>query len=182
MDPISLAISAVGLGVSLFGSHKQSQIAGQEAQVSNQMIGVEQQQNDLRQQVMNLSARRSQMEVLRNAQRARAMAVQAGANQGASYGSGLAGGLASVTDQAAYGLQGIGLQQQAGNQMFGYDRTISGYKQQLATLKGQEASAQGVSSLGGAIMKAGPMIGPLAQQAWSGGSNLFDFFSKSTSA
>lgn len=156
---IGAAVGAIGLGVSLFGSMGQADVAKKEAGVSAQIAGEEEQQNNVRQQAMMISAQRSQLQIVRNAQRARAMSIQTSTTQGASYGSGAAGGQAETTNEGYYGLQGVNNQVDFGKQMFGIDAQISQNKIQLAQLGGQSATDQGIASIGGAIMKAGPTIG-----------------------
>jgi hypothetical protein len=163
---IGAALGFAGLATSLFGGAQQVSNAKQEAQISSNIIGSEQQENTVRQQAMTMSAQRSQIENLRTSQRARAMAVQAGATQtGSLTGSGVQGGMAETTAEGAWGSTGINQQLAFGNQMYGIDTSISAQKQQLALLKGSDATAQGLTSLGGSIMKAGPLIGSLFGKA-----------------
>src|SRR5882672_6919476 len=56
---------------------------------------------------MKLNARRAQMEVLRNNQRARSMALSSATNQGAAFGSGLQGGLGQIQGMSNTNLLGI---------------------------------------------------------------------------
>lgn len=177
MDPISLTLGVVGLGASLFGgigqanaAHQEAQLEQQKAAVSANTAGLEMQQDTVRQQAMELSARRSQLENLRNTQRARAMAVQAGVSQGAQYGSGVAGGVASTESQGVYGAVGINQSLQSGEQMFGLNKQIDFNKIAMAQLGGAEAAVSGnattsagISSLGGALLKTAPTIGNMTK-------------------
>ena len=84
MDPFTLlqtGIGVAGLAMSIFGGSSMSSTAKESAQVSQQMFATEEDENNVRRQAMEMSARRSQIETLRTAQRARAMAVQAGSTQ-----------------------------------------------------------------------------------------------------
>ena len=177
MDPISDILGVVGLGMSLFGSSKQSDIAEKESAVSRNIAAEEQQQNDLRRQSMEMSSRRSQMENLRNAQRARAQGIAAGTNQGAQFGSGMAGALAQNKAQETWNSQGLGQSLALGRQNFDITAQISQNKMQMASLQGDMASAQAWSSLGGSVMKAAPMLGSFGQSAMSFGSNMNSLFS-----
>lgn len=160
MDPISIGLGVVGLGTSLFGMFGSVNNAHAEAQVSQDEIGLEQQQNDVRQQAMEASGRRNQLQVLRTSQRARSMAVQAGSTQtGSLSGSGVQGGEAETTNEGYYGLKGINDQLTFGRQLFGLDAKISTDKQQMAALKGNDATDQGITSVGNALMKIGPTVG-----------------------
>lgn len=168
MEPISLAIGAVGLGMQIFGGLSSASNARQQASVSSDIAGQEYGINNAKQAAMDLQGRRTQLENVRNIQRARAQGTEAAVSQGAQFGSGLQGGLAQVTDQGLFNMQGVNDALQTGHQIAGYNNTISSDKMQLATLGGQAATDQGISSLGGALMKSGPVIGQLGQNAYSG--------------
>lgn len=163
MDPITLGISAVGLGLSLWGQSKASEDAAQVAQLERQKFGVEQQVNAQRQQQMELSARRQQLEIFRNTQRARAMGLNAAVNQGAQYGSGLAGGQASTTSQGLFNSQGVNQNLQIGRNIFGLNDKISSLNMQESTVKGKQAEDQGWASLGGSILSNAGTIGNLGK-------------------
>lgn len=155
------AVSAIGLGMSIFGGMQQSAIAKQQAQVSGDIARQEQGINNQKQEAMELNGRRQQLEIIRNQQRARALAQNSAVNQGAQFGSGLQGGLAQINDQSAFNLLGVNDALQTGRSIAGFNQNISNDKIQLASLGGDAASAAGFSSLGGAIMKSGPIVGQL---------------------
>jgi hypothetical protein len=165
MDPISLAIAGVGLGLSIFGGMSQSKVAGEEASVSENEAQQEQGINNVKQQQMELQGRRQSMENIRNTQQARAMAVAGATSGGAQFGSGLAGGLAQVTDQGLFNQVGVNSALQSGRQIAGFNQNITNDKMQMAALGGTMATDQGITSLGGAFMKAGPMVGPAISSA-----------------
>lgn len=159
---LGAAVSAVGLGMSLFGGSEQSAIARQQAQVSGDIATQEQGINTQKQQAMEISGRRQQLETMRNTQRARALAENNAVSQGAQLGSGLQGGLAQVTDEGNFNAAGIDSALMTGRAIAGYNNNISNDKLRLASLGGDAASAAGLTSLGGSILKAGPFIGNLA--------------------
>lgn len=168
MDPISLGLSAVGLGMQIFGGLGQASVAKQSAQVSANIATQEQAVNQQKQEQMNTQARRMQLENVRNAQRGRAQATASAVSQGSSAGMGmqssaLSGGLADVTNQSTFNAQGVNNSLQFGNTIAGYNNNISADKIQLANLGGQAATDQGISSLGGALMKSGPTVGGFAK-------------------
>lgn len=171
MDPISLALGAVGLGMQIFGGAKQSQDAAKAAQISKDEAMQEQGINNVKQQQMDVEARRMQIENVRNSQRARAMATNAAVQQGASLGSGLQGGLSQISANQAF--NGVGTNQAVsfGKQIFGYNNAISADKMQMADVSADSAKWAGVSSLGGAMMKAGPTVGAFGKGF--GGFSLF---------
>src|SRR5882762_9653538 len=154
MDPLTLGIGAVGLGLKLFGTMSASDDSAKIADLERKKFGVEQQVNDQRQIAMNLSARRQQLEVYRNTQRARAQGLNAAVQQGAQFGSGLAGGQAATSSQGLFNQMGITQNQAIGNNIFGLDNQISGFNMQESTLKGKQATDQGWASLGGSILSS----------------------------
>lgn len=162
---VGAAISAIGFGASLFGGMEQSNIAKQQAQVSGDIAKQEQGINDAKQQAMEINGRRQQLEIVRNTQRARALAENNATNQGAQFGSGLQGGLGQIADQGLFNLQGVNDALQTGRQINTFNTAISGDKIKLASLGGDAASAAGLTSLGGSLMKAGPMLGSLSTLA-----------------
>src|ERR1041384_4701100 len=143
MDPISLGVQAagmaIGLGLQIFGGAKQAQIASQEAGVKQQIAGYEIQADQQRRRQMELDAQRKQMEVLRNAQRARALGLQAATSQGASLGSGLQGGYGQISGAANTNLLGIGQNLQIGENLFDINANVDQSKIQLAGLESQAA-------------------------------------------
>jgi len=159
---LGAAVSAVGLGMSLFGGTQQSKIAQQQAAVSGDIAKQELGINAEKQKAMEISGRRQQLEVMRNTQRATALATNNAVTQGAQFGTGLQGGLAQVTDEGNFNMNGINSALMTGRAIAGYNNTISQDKIQLASLGGDAASAAGLSSLGGSILKAGPFIGNLS--------------------
>lgn len=169
MDPISLAIGAVGLGMQIFGGMGQSQNAAQAASISQDEARQEQSINNVKQQQMEVEGRRANIETARNTQRARAMGINSAVQQGANLGSGLQGGLASATDQGAFHMQGVNDALSFGRQINVFNQNISNDKQQMASVQSSSATNQGISSLGGAVLKAGPIIGQISQ-GFGGGS------------
>jgi len=173
MDPVSLGIGIVGLGLQLFGTKKAVDSSRDIANVNRGIASDEQQINAQKQQAMELSARRMQLENLRNNQRLRAQATNAATNQGAQFGSGLQGGLAQIQDQSLFNQQGVNQNLEIGENIFGINADVSQKKMQLANLQGQQATASALTSLGGALVKEGPIIGGLAKDFGSWASKGF---------
>lgn len=160
MDPITIGLSVAGLAMSAFGGMSSANASSQMAGLSQQKFGVEQQEDNLRQQSMEVSSRRNQMEILRNTQRQRSMALASGQSQtGSTTSSGVMGGQAEVTSEGGLGLVGNSQALQAGNQMFGYTGQINTISSQMSGVQSQMATDQGIASMGGSLMKAGPVIG-----------------------
>lgn len=160
---LGAGVQLAGLATSVFGGMAAASKAKDAYNVQSQISGLENQGNDVREQAMHLSARRQQMEILRTSQRARAQAVQAATSQGASFGSGLQGGLAQVSGQSSFNLAGVNQNLELGADMFGINRQISSKKLELSKIQGDMATDQGISALGGSIMKSGDPLSRLLQ-------------------
>lgn len=168
MDPLTLGISAVGLGLQLFGGASAASKAHEAYGIQQNITGLEGQANEQRRTAMELSARRQSMEIFRNQQRARALGINNATNQGASYGnsSGLPGGLAQVADQSMFNLQGVNQNLEIGRNMFGIDSQISQQKLALSGVQGQMATDQGIAQLGGSIAGSAKTLGSIGQYGY----------------
>lgn len=161
MDPISLSLQAIGFGLQLFGGMSQANTSKQIAQVSQDKAQHEMQINTLKQQQVRLEASRTQMQDVRNLQRARAMSLSSATTQGAQFGSGLQGGQADVTNQGLFNIQGVNQALQTSEGIYGHNQSITQDNSKIAGLQGEAATAQGISSIGGALMKSAPGIGSI---------------------
>src|SRR6266576_3109238 len=137
MDPVSFGLSVVGFGLQAFGAFGAASKAREAAQINMGIAADEQQINAQKQQAMQLSARRMQLENLRNNQRLRAQATNAATNQGAQFGSGLPGGLSQIQGQSAFNMQGVNQNLEIGQNIFGITSDISQKKMQLANVQGE---------------------------------------------
>lgn len=174
MDPFTLGAGIVGLGLQLFGGIGASNDAHRASEINQGIAQDEQGINEQKRTQMEMTARRQQLEVMRNAQRARAQGTAAAVNQGANLGSGLQGGLAQITDQAAFNSQGISNNLAIGENIFNYNNDISGKKQQLSSVQADQATDQSIMSLGGALVSNSKTIGNIGKFA---GGGVSDFFS-----
>jgi len=181
MDPISIGIMAVGLGMQIFGGVSQAQNAKQTAAVNQDIAKQEAAINDVKARQMEMEARRTQIENMRNGQRARAQAIQTATTQGAQFGTGLQGGLAQVQDKMAWNMLGVDQALANGRDINSLNKNISSDKMQLAALGGENATAAGYSSLGGALIKAGPIVGQVSQ-GFGGSANIGTFDSNNWGA
>jgi hypothetical protein len=152
---------ALGAATSAVGSYESYEGAKQEATASQAITGLQQQQNQVRQQQMDLTAQRSQMETLRNNQRARSMALNSATSQGAQFGSGLSGGYGQISGQTGTNLLNTSQNEALGTQMFGLDAQISQQKIAQSKAGTQVALGQGISALGGGISGSASSIGNL---------------------
>lgn len=180
MDPFT-AISAisggVGLGMKIFGMDSASKAASAAYGIESNITGLQQQVNNQKQQQMELSARRGQLENFRNAQRLRAQGTNAAVNQGAQFGSGLQGSLAQNTSQSLFNSQGINQNLEIGRNIFGLNNQISSQNLALSKVKSDMSTDQGWANLGGSLMQSSGSIGNVAGAAWGGISQASALFS-----
>lgn len=159
---LSAGIGLAGLGISAYGAIKGAQDAEEAAQSGIQIANLERQQNAQRQLAMQITGRQQQLQQIRTNQLAQAQATAAATNQGAQFGSGLAGGKAGIQDQSAANLTGINQQLDIGNQIFGLDAQISDQKMAQYKAQSDAATDSGIGALGGMLLKAAPTIASLA--------------------
>lgn len=167
---VGAAVQGVGLALSIFGGASAASHAKEAYGIQANITGLENQVEDQRHTAMQLAGRRQQMDILRNNQRARALSTQAAVTQGASLGSGYAGGQAQVQDQSLFNLAGVNQNMSIAENIFGFNKQISQQKLALSKVQSESATDQGISSLGGSLMKAGDPLSRLLQ-GYGGGVN-----------
>lgn len=178
MDPISLGLAVIGASTSLFGGIMGMGDAKKARQIEEQIAVQERRANEVRREAMNLSARRQQIENIRNTQRMAAISTSTATNQGAQFSSGAAGGQAQVLNTGYWNSLGITQNWLSGEKMFGINDQISSLKSQLSGVQGDMYTDQAISGLGKSIMGMSGTIGNLAG-GFGGGqstSNNFDVF------
>lgn len=163
MDPLTIGLQVVGLGLQIFGAKGGSDNAAKSAQISKSIAGNEENINEQKRTQMEMSARRMQLETMRNAQRQRAQATAAAVNQGANQGSGIQGGLAQIQDQGMFNLFGINRNLQIGENIFDQNKDISNKKMQLADVQADQAADASLMSLGGSVVSSAGTIGNIAK-------------------
>lgn len=161
LGSISAVAAVVGAGLQIYGSIKAAGAQKVEAGISSDIAANEEAINEQREQQMVLNARRSQLEVYRNTQRARAQGLAAATNQGAQYGSGISGGQAQASAQGAFNSLGISQNTQIGQNIFGLTNNIDTLQGQLAVMTGKAATYSGVAALGGDVSRASGQVGQL---------------------
>ena len=153
-DPISALSGGVGLigaGIGAYGAFKMSQDAAAKAGVEQDITRTQMSENLVKQNFSAVLARRNSLQILRNAQRAGALARSAAVSQGANFGSGYAGGQSQESAEAGYGLQGIQQRMGESNTLFGMQNTISMDQFKLAGIESSMATDQGIMGLGQGI-------------------------------
>lgn len=176
MDPFTLGASVIGVGMQIFGAFGASDAAEEAAKINKSIAADEQKINEQKKIQMQMEARRSQLQQYRNMQRLRSQATAAAVNQGASYGSGLQGGLAEVTNQGTFNLTGITGGLEISQNIFDINNDISAKKMQLADVQSDMAESQAWGSLGGALVKNAGTIGQLGQTGFGGLKNAVSLF------
>ena len=153
MAAISTAlIATAGVGLSAYGASQTMAGARASAAATQRQIQEELRAEALRKQAMELDARRKQMEMLRNRQRARAMALTSATAQGAAQGSGLQGGYGQISGQSNVNLLGVDQQIGIGNAMFGINQNISQARMGIAAGQAQMQQGGALTGLGGTII------------------------------
>lgn len=150
------ATAATGLGAAVGAAGTIAGLAGTALQYSGQKkaASAAAEAERLRQAQANVDAIRQRRQVVRQAIVARGDAISNAAGQGAGLGSGVAGGLAQIGGQEGQNLTAIDNAQSIGNKTFAANAAQS-QGQSLA------ATGQGLSSLGGALVKNQDAIGRL---------------------
>lgn len=137
-----LALQAAGVGVQMDAADKQAK-ASQRAE-------------QLRERQMNLESARQRRQALRNAIRARSVALSASTAAGGTGSSGQAGGLGQITNQGADNVRAVNQAEEVGSGIFRAN-------QDIAAAGGQAAFGQGLSSLGGSLISNSGTIGSIGQ-------------------
>lgn len=168
------AIGLVGLGTSIFSGLMGSSAASQASDIQKQMAQTEMQVNGQKRQQMVLQSRRQQLENIRNVQRARAQGLNTATNQGAQFGSGLAGGQAQASDQGNVNALGFSQNLEIGQNIFNLDDKLDQQKMQLADVQSSANTYAAVGSVGSSISKSSSIFGNLFQGMGgsSGGGNF----------
>lgn len=150
---LSGAVGALGTLAGVGGTIAQMQGASEAAKGAERAEA-------LRKAQMDLEATRSRRQIIRQAALARSTALSNTTSQGAAQGSGLQGGLGQIQNEAGGAAVASNQNQILGTEMFSANRQIS---------RGQTTSSigQGVSSLGGALVKNQQEIGRLGAYLFS---------------
>lgn len=152
MAAITAAIALAGVAIAgagmIGGAETASQQAGVNKQIAQQQAAIQKQQA----MAMELDARRKQLEVFRNAQRARSISLSNATNQGAQFGSGLQGGYGQIGGDANTSLLGINQGLQTGRAISAINQNISGLNGQLSQLSGDASLYSGLTSFGSSLV------------------------------
>lgn len=161
--PTGLLIGAaiVGVGLQAYGTNKSIHAAKDANAAQQQMIAAQMEQERIRRQAMELDARRKQVEILRQTQRARALSYATATAQGANTSSGVGGAIGQISGQGNWNALGVSQNLGLGEQMFGTNMALSQAKMGYANAQSEGATGAGLSSLGGSIVQSASAIGNL---------------------
>lgn len=150
-----------GLGLSILGTLEQSSAAKAKAQEEKQIAALEMQADQQRRQAMEISARRQQLQTVRTAQQARAMALSTAVGQGSQFSSSAESGQAQTNAQAAYSNLGVSQNLQIGEKLFDINAQIDSAKMAEADAESKMSSGLGLAGLGKGLLSSSMDIGKL---------------------
>lgn len=156
---IFLAALAGGLALSAAGTAVSYDAAQKSAEASRNISSEQQNQETIREQAMNLDARRRQRNIIRQGLIAKSQALAVGTSQGAANSSGMQGAFAQIQGETNWGLQGVANSLNFGSQMFASNRKILDYRKDEASAGAEGALGAGLSSLGGKISGSATGLG-----------------------
>lgn len=150
MDPFTIALMG-GLAMSAVGTIMGANASSHLAEAQKGVLGEQQKQEGIRQQAMELDARRRQREVVRQGIIAKSQALATTTNQGAQFGSGLQGAYGQIQGQQNWTLSGINSSLNFGREMFASNASLLDYRKQEADAGSSMATASGITSFGGKV-------------------------------
>jgi hypothetical protein len=160
---ISTIVAAVGVGIAAAGTGAQMYASAQQAKAQKKSIAIQQKAEELREKQMNLDSMRKKREQIRQAQVAQAQALSTATNQGAQASSGLEGAMGQISGQSGVNVLGINQNQELGAAMFQNNRDLLASRGREADAGTLGIAAQGLSSLGGAMVKNSGTIGKIGE-------------------
>lgn len=145
---IGIGLAVAGAGVSLYGQ-------SQEAGAQQSIIAAQQKEDQERKKAMELDALRRKREIVRQGIAARSVALATATNQGAGGpgGSAIPGAMGGIQGQTGVNLLGVNQNLQIGRQMFDYKNQESMGKIAYARAQQITGFGQGMTSLGGTLIK-----------------------------
>jgi hypothetical protein len=160
-NPIALAAGVAGIAMSLFGGSQEAKAQAEEAKVSAEIAGYEQQINKQRQILATATYNRQSTENFRKAQMAAHTARAAATNQGAQFSSGAISGEKQAYQKAAVNQQDLAENYQIGQNIFGLTDQIDAAQIRLAQLGGTAAEGAGLASMGQGLTSGAMALGRL---------------------
>lgn len=165
---VGVLASVAGAGIGLIGSE-------QTAAAQSKMADAQQQIAQQQQSQLDLDAARQRRDIARQSIVARATAVNNATSQGAGYGasSGLAGGVAQISQEGGAGLLASNQNYQIGTNIYGLQGQIAGYQSDAYAGQGLSALGSGVAGFGSSIASNAGMFARVGSymtgnQGWGG--------------
>lgn len=168
--------------------------------INKAIIGLQQQIEGQRMIAMETAARRDQLEIFRQQQRARATGLVAATAQGAQGGSGLQGAYGQISGQTGVNLLGVLQNLEIGRNIFGLNEGISNKRiehsdletslaqqqaalttqksQIMAQYAQQQANLTTLSSGAGVTISEGRGLSAMGSSLTSAGSSIFSSFAQ----
>lgn len=161
--PIILAATAIaGTATAVYGTMQQKEAANKQNEYNQQVLTQEKQAAALQKQQADLESQRRTMEIVRNNNRARAIALSNSVTGGAQYGSGLQGGYGQISGEANTQLLGVSQNQELANSLYGVNSGISNTRFAQYGASSQFYSGSALTSLGGEMIQSMGAFGRLA--------------------
>jgi hypothetical protein len=161
-NPIALMAGIAGIATSIFGGTEQAKVQKEEAGVSAEIAGYEEQINKQRQIQAQIMYSRQSLENLRNTQKTVAMNKAAAVAGGAQFGSGAAGGVGGAETSGALNQLNLSQDYTIGQNIFGLTSSIDADKIKLAKLGGEAATYGGIASIGQGLTSGAMSLGRLS--------------------
>jgi hypothetical protein len=154
-----VAVAGAGalIGGVIGGSATAKKQAAEQKAIAADQIKIEQQKR----MAMELDSRRRELEVFRNVQRAKSIALTNATLQGAGQSSGLIGGTAQATASGQENLESIGQNLILGRTISDLNNDISSHKMTLADLGADASMYSGISQIGSTLLGNVGTIGKL---------------------
>lgn len=156
-----LAGAGLSIGGGIFSAITGSEDANRETGIENNITGLQIQQNQVKENAMELATRRLQGENVRKMQMARSMALSTATGQGSQFGSDLGGAYGSISGQTNNNQLGLSQNLQTGEQMFQLTNQISDEQVALANAQKKAASDAAIGKMFGGIGSSMGTIGKL---------------------
>ena len=160
-NPIAIAAAVAGMAGQIWGGIETARVQKEEAGISTEIAGYEEQINKQKQQQATLMYQRQSIENFRAAQKASHMSRAAAVNQGAQFGSGAAAGEKQAYGEAAFNQQNLAENYMIGQKIFGLTSSIDQDQIRLAQLGGQASTFGGISAVGQGVASSSMALGRL---------------------
>jgi hypothetical protein len=163
MAMISTLVAAAGVAIAGAGLYMNYEAGQDKADADQAAIAAQQEQQQLRKQQMDLDATRRRREILRQSVAARSASLAITTAQGAAVegGSALPGAQGSIAGRFGVNTVGVNQNQAIGWGMFdAHSDQLTAYSQ-AADAQSRQSFAQGLSSLGGAMITNAGSIGKI---------------------